>query len=122
MNTNNQYSDEAYNAILNEALSSEPDFKLSENFADNVSSQINRESVLKQYLLDFLNYLMVFVGLGILTLAIFYYQNSDVIIMIKAFIKENYTWLIGCNVLLLFVLFVDKVLLRYAHFKFSKKH
>ena len=102
---------------MDEALKTAPQFSLPDNFADVVAEKANRIFAWKQYLKEFLIYLGVFVGLGLAAAAM-------ALIWFDAnwknwfeFIVSNIGLVVGINIIGIFILFADKVLLRYFMFK-----
>ena len=110
------YNEEKYfdtNKLLDEVLKSETEFKLSENFADILAEKMDRKFAWKEYFREFFIYLGAIVGLVavpvIIQFALFGASLKDWL----QIIANNYALVIGISVLLVFVLFADKVLLRY---------
>lgn len=105
--------------LLDEVLRTEPEFTLPDNFADQLAEEMATHFAWKQYLREFLIYLGVILGIvaitGAMTLIWF---NADWPKWLT-FITENIVLVAGANLLLVFVLFADKVLLRYFMFKTS---
>ena len=98
---------------LNEALKMEPGYFLPDGFADKIADKVSRKVALRQYLNEFLIYLAVVAGIMILF-------GAFEIFWIGAnwknwwnFAVNNAIMVGGVNFLLLFVLFTDRVLLRY---------
>jgi polyferredoxin len=115
-----KFSEIELNTVLDEALKSEPDFTLPENFAADLIVQLNKQISVRQYIFEFLLYLAVFVFLAGATFASFLWLNSDILQSIKLFVSEHLTLLIGINLLLIFTLFADRVLLPYFHLIFTR--
>ncbi len=107
--------------LLDDALKTEPDFILSDGFADKVTAKVSRSFAWNQYLKEFLYYLAVLVGIvGVLAAMAFIWYKSSIENWIT-FILSNISWVVGVNVLLVFILFTDRVLLRYFFYKNSSE-
>lgn len=104
---------------LDEALKSEPGFQLSSNFADRVAKQAVRQFAWNQYFREFLIYLAALLGIVVLSAGMsFIWLNANWEEWLQ-FISENFALVAGLNILGVFILFADKVLLRYFFYKFS---
>jgi hypothetical protein len=105
--------------LLDEALKSSPGFSLSDNFADNVAAKVSRRFAWEQYMKEFLVYLGTIVGVLAVSVAMaFIWLGADWQEW-QNFLMGNLAWITGLNVLGLFILFTDRVLLRYIFFRFS---
>ncbi|GEM_PF-446284 len=99
--------------LVNDALKAEPDYFLPDNFADMVAEKVAEKFAWQQYVLEFLIYFGVVIGLAAVVVAmqfIFFgaqWQNW------LHFITENIFVIAGISLLTVFVLFTDKVLLKY---------
>ncbi|HPF50586.1 MAG TPA: hypothetical protein PK335_03370 [Draconibacterium sp.] len=96
-----------------QALKQEPDFSLPDNFADVLAEKAGRQFAWKQYIREFLIYLAVLAGISVVVagMSLIWFKNDWKIWF--DFIVSN-AWIVaGINVLLLFTLFTDRVLLRY---------
>ena len=116
------FSDEKYSDIdklLDEALKSEPQFNLSDDFANVVAEKMSRKFAWEQYLMEFLIYFAAIVGLAVVPVAIqfifFGAQWQDWL----QFIVANISVVTGIAFLIVFILFADRVLLRYFLHKTS---
>ena len=102
---------------MDEALKTEPRFSLPGNFAEMVAGKVSRKFAWEQYFKEFLIYLSVFVGMGIASAGMaFIWFDADWKVWFD-FIISNVGLVAGINVLSVFVLFADRVLLRYFMFK-----
>ncbi len=115
MRENEKYIDAG--KLVDEALIAEPNFLLSANFADLVAEKMSRKFAWQQYVKEFLIYLSAFVGMGIVSaaIALIWYDTSwkewlD-------FIVSNVGLFVGINIIVVFILFADRVLLQYFLFK-----
>jgi hypothetical protein len=103
--------------LVNEALNVEPGFSLPDNFADMVAEKVSRKFAWIQYLKEFFVYLSVIIamGLGIAGTSIFWFDANWKTWL--DFIGSNVGIVAGIGILITFVLFADRVLLRYFMFK-----
>ena len=105
--------------LLNEALQSQPGFQLSDNFADVISEKVSRKFAWQQYISEFLIYFVSFMGLvGVSTAIQFVFFDAQWQIWLQ-FIVNNIFVLGGIIFILIFVLFADRVLLRYFIYRAS---
>jgi hypothetical protein len=115
-------NEEKYNnpdSWLDEALKSEPGFQLSSNFAERVAKQAVRRFAWDQYFKEFLIYLAAFCGIIVLSAAMsFIWLGANWKEWLQ-FISGNFALVAGLNFLGVFILFADRVLLRYFFYKFS---
>lgn len=110
------YNDEKYfdtDKLLNEALKTEPGFVLPDNFADVMAKKMERKFVWSLYLREFLIYLGAIVGLLAVPVGIQLIFFSTELKQWSAVVSENYPLIGGTFFLVVFILFADRVLLRY---------
>jgi hypothetical protein len=110
------YNEEKYfdtEKLVDEALKSDPEFILSDNFADVLAEKMGRKFAWEQYFREFLIYLGAIVGLLAVPLAI-------QLVLFDASWQEwlrsvanNISLVSGIMFLVIFILFADRVLLRY---------
>ena len=99
--------------LLDEVLKTEPQFELSDKFADLLAEKMGRKFAWQQYLNEFLIYLAAIFGFVAVSVAIqFVWFGADWKQWLE-FGVQNISLIFGVNILLVFVLFADKVLLRY---------
>ncbi|WP_319501150.1 hypothetical protein [uncultured Draconibacterium sp.] len=107
--------------LLKEAFTSEPEFKLSENFTDALVKKVEQRFAWKQYLREFAIYLAVILGI-MLVVAVLAFVWYDVTVSgWLAFLTRNTSLVVGINLLMVFVLFADRVLLRYFMYRASSE-
>lgn len=99
--------------LIDEALKTEPQFILSENFADMLAEKMSRKFAWQQYFAEFFIYLAAIVGLVAVSVGIQFVWFGAQWQEWLQFIARNISLIAGINFLLVFVLFTDKVLLRY---------
>jgi hypothetical protein len=103
--------------LVDEVLSTEPCFILSDSFADIVAEKVSRKFAWEQYLKEFFVYLGVIVGIciGIAAISIFWFGN-DWKYWIE-YVVSNSGLVAGTGIITTFILFADRGLLRYFMFK-----
>lgn len=106
---------------LDEALKTSPEFSLSDDFADKVAAKVSRQFAWEQYIKEFLVYLGTIVGVLAVSVAMAFIWFGADWQEWQNFMLKNLPWIIGLNFLGLFVLFADRVLLRYFFFRFSRQ-
>lgn len=105
--------------LVDEVLKKEPNFVLPDNFAESVVLKVDRKFTLEHYFKEFLIYLGVIVGIVVVSAAmafIWYEANWQDWLN---FLISNFSLLAGINILVVFILFADRVLLRYFFYKSS---
>lgn len=106
---------------MDEVLKTPPAYTLSNDFAEKVAGKVSRRFAWQQYFREFLIYLGSFIGIVAITVGMaFTWLEADWQAWQK-FLLNNATLVVGINILGLFVLFADRVLLRYFFFRFSRK-
>lgn len=104
---------------LDEALKTSPELSLSDDFADKVAAKVSSRFAWEQYIKEFLVYLGTIVGVLAVSVAMaFIWLGADWQEW-QNFLVSNLAWVAGLNILGLFILFTDRVLLRYFFFRFS---
>jgi len=107
--------------LLNEVLASEPEFALPENFADLMAEKMGRSIAWMQYLKEFFIYLGVILGILLVTaVMVFVWFDADWKKWFD-FLLSNITLVFGINFLLVFILFADRVLLRYFMYRSARE-
>ena len=103
--------------LVDEALKTEPDFSLPDNFAEMVAEKASRKFAWELYLKEFLIYLGAFIGMGIVSaaIALIWYDTNWKVWL--DFFVSNFSFIAGISTLAIFILFADRVLLRYFMFK-----
>jgi len=116
------YNEEKYfdtEKLLDEALKTEPEFMLSDNFANLLVQKIERKFAWEQYLREFLIYLGTILGLLAVPVAIQFILFDAKIKEWLQLVTNNISLVAGVMFLLVFVLFADRVLLRFFMFRSS---
>ena len=106
--------------IVDKALRKEPNFRLSDDFALKMTDVVIRR---EQWKTDFREYLLlsaVVIGLGLVVSGIFYFIDKEAILRFVNFLSNNMLLVIGGALILNFVLFADRVLLRLLFNRWSR--
>ena len=115
MLNNEKYTDA--DKWLVDALKSEPHFELKADFADRMAEKMSRKFAWSQYLREFAIYAGVILGVvAVLAAVHIFLVGADWKSWTK-FVAENLVFVTSGAVLLLFVLFTDRVLLRYFMYR-----
>lgn len=99
--------------MVYEAFATQPEFKLSENFTDALVDKMEKSFAWQQYLREFVIYLAVVLGIVVITAVLAFVWYEAKIDNWLTFLASNLSWVIGINFLCVFVLFTDRVLLRF---------
>ena len=109
--------------FLNEVLKAEPGFMLPDNFADVMAKKMERKFAWDLYFKEFLIYLGTIVGLLTVPVVIQLIFFTTELKQWSVIITENYPVMGGIFFLVVFILFADRVLLRYfMHSSISEGH
>ncbi len=103
--------------LLDKVLSTEPDYFLPDNFADILLEKVEKRFAWKQYLREFAIYLTAIAGLLLVANAIVLFFFDTEISNMLQFFRSNALVLLGAGFLLVFVLFADRVLLRFFMYR-----
>lgn len=105
--------------LIDEVLKTPSNFSLSSNFADVLANKVEKKFAWEQCFKEFIIYLSVIVGLAISSAAMaFIWYEADWKEWLN-FLLTNMSLVVGINILVVFILFADRVLLRYFMFKSS---
>jgi hypothetical protein len=96
--------------LLDKLLKDEPDYFLSDDFADNLVKKIRIRQSVKQNMMEYLTILGAVVGILVAFGGTYYFLNRETFMVIKSFVFNGYTPI--AVVIVLFVFFMDKVMLR----------
>ena len=110
------YNEEKYfdtNKLLDEVFKTDPEFELSGNFADLLAEKMSRKFAWNQYFREFFIYLGAILGLLAVPFVIQVVLFDANLNSWLQLITGNFDFVIGGLILLVFVLFTDRVLLRY---------
>lgn len=118
------YNDEKYfedNKFLDEVLKTDPGFTLSANFAEKIAAKVERKLMWKEYVAEFLIYLSSFTGIAAVVVAMaFIWYDANWQKWVE-FLAVNFGMVIGISILLVFILFADRVLLRYFFYRSASR-
>ncbi|VAW20198.1 hypothetical protein MNBD_BACTEROID01-330 [hydrothermal vent metagenome] len=103
--------------FLDEALKHEPDFFLPDDFADKMALEIEKRLAWSQYLKEFIIYFGVIAGIIVIALAIIFFFDAESWANLANIFLSNINTIVGVGLIILFVFFTDKVLLRYFSHK-----
>ena len=106
--------------ILDKSLGSEPEFLLTPDFARKMTNQIIRREQWKSDLIEYLSVSGILVFLLTIVCGTYYLVNKELLLKTYAIVAENVVPVILVILLLNFILFADKVLLRLLFSKWSK--
>lgn len=119
MHEENKYFDS--DKLLDDVLKTDPGFTLSENFATLIAEKVSRKFAWSQYLKEFLIYLSAILGIILVTaIMVFIWFDANLANWLT-FFSSNLITILGINVLVVFILFADRVLLRYFMYKSSQE-
>lgn len=107
--------------ILEKSLSFDPGFSLSVDFANKVTQTIVSREQWKIDLREYLLFSGVVIGLVALVGGFYYFVDQNFMLNVFSYLKEN--WLSVATVVLLlnFIFFADKVLLRLLFSRWNLK-
>lgn len=106
--------------LLDEVMKNPPDVKLPAGFAGRIAAKASRNFMWRQYVVEFLVYLAAITAI-IAVLAGTYYYVSDDWHNWRNFLADNLSIVIGINIIGLYVLFADRVLLQYFGYRYSRR-
>lgn len=105
--------------LLDEVLKSDPGFTLPDDFADKIAAKAGRKFIWEQYIYEFLIYLGAFAGIAAVTIAMaFIWYGANWQEWVR-FFTGNLSLVAGVSFLFVFILFADRVLLRYFFYRSS---
>ena len=106
--------------ILEKSFGAEPEFHLSTDFARKMTNQIFRREQWKSDLIEYLSITGILAFLLIIVSGTYYLVNKELLLKTYTFIAENIVPVILAIILLNFILFADKVLLRLLFSKWNR--
>ncbi len=107
--------------LLDEVLKTDTGVALPNNFADKLAAKISRRMAWRQYTGEFLIYLGVIAGVAsVLVIVQFTWFEAKLNEWLQ-FVISNLPVIAGTSLLLVFILFADRVLLRFFLFHRSEK-
>jgi uncharacterized membrane protein YcjF (UPF0283 family) len=111
----------AIDELLDDILTTEPEYSLSDGFAGKLARKAGRKYTLEQYFREFLIYLGALVGIAAVLagMALIWYRAN--VQEWLDFLMAHISLVAGINVLIVFILLADKVLLPYLFYNSSLK-
>ncbi len=107
--------------LMSEVLKTDPGFTLSDNFADQIAKKVETNFAWQQYFKEFLIYLAVLLGIaGVVTGMSFMWFGLKLDVAIS-YLLSNISFITGTLFLIVFILFADRVLLRYFMYRSTKE-
>lgn len=107
--------------MVDEILKSDPGYTLPDDFADRLSHRFEKHFSWNLYFNEFLIYLATIAGIIFTAVAMAYFLMSELWgEWLKAFFN-HWEEVAGIVILLTFILFADRVLLRYFSYRVNKK-
>ena len=105
--------------LMREVLETDPGFTLPDNFAENIAKKIEPRFAWQQYFKEFLIYFGVLLGIaGLVTGMSFLWFGLKLDVAIS-YLQTNIPFIAGLSILIVFILFADRVLLRYFLYRSS---
>ena len=107
--------------LMREVLKTDPGFTLSDNFADKIAEKAETSFAWQQYFKEFFIYLGVILGIvGVVAGMSFLWFGLKTDMAIS-YLQANIPFILGTFFLVVFILFADRVLLRYFMYRSSKE-
>lgn len=103
--------------FLDDVLKTDPGYELPEGFTGKLAKKYENHFLWSQYIREFLVYSSVIASLLTLLVGIMYFVMSEVLTKWSSFIIENLPVVIAIIIIIAFILFADRVLLRYFSYK-----
>ena len=111
----------ALEELLDEVLAEDPEYSLPDSFADKLAQKAGQRFALDQYFREFLVYLGVLFGIAAVSaVLVFIWYRANVAVWLD-FLTTHISWVAGVNLLIVFVLLADKVILPYLFYRTSLK-
>ncbi len=105
--------------FLNDVFKSEPAYSLPDNFADMVAEKVSHRFAWESYFKEFLIYLGVMAGVLTVAISMAFIWFAANLQEWGTYLLDNISWVAGANILVVFILFADRVLLRYLFYRTS---
>jgi len=106
--------------ILEKSFGAEPEFHLSVDFARKITNQIIRREQWKSDLIEYISITGILIFLLTIISGTYYLVNKELLLKTYAIISENIVSVILVIILLNFILFADKVLLRLLFSRWNR--
>jgi hypothetical protein len=104
---------EKIEALINEALRSEPGFQLSSNFTDRLVKKVQRYLLWKEIFTEFALKIGIVAGILLILLICLFFPFMKEGNPFLIFLAENRPVVLSVAFIILFIFFIDQVLLKY---------
>lgn len=111
---------EELNQIIEKSFKTEPDFHLSANFAKNLTFLVSRREQWKTDLHEYLFLTAILFFLFAVVSGTYYFIDKAIVVRFFTFIKGNALPVVFITLIMNFILFADRVLLRLLFRRWSK--
>lgn len=111
---------EELDLILEKTFRKDPEYFLSENFAQKVTQAVARREHWKSDLLEYFYLSAVLFSLLLVVAGFFYLIEKDQVLKVISLVTENILPIILTGLILNFILFADRVLLRLLFSRWNK--
>lgn len=98
--------------IIEESFRTEPDFRLPADFARRLTLSVTRREQWKTDLREYMYLTAVLISLLAVATVTYYLIDKDIVIRIISFVTQNAVTVVFIVLILNFILFADRVLLR----------
>lgn len=106
--------------IIEKSFSTEPDFKLTDNFANKITLKVMRREQWKTDLQEYLYLTTILILLISVASIIYYFADKNIVMRFYASVKENILHVVFIAIILNFILFADRVLLRFLFRRWNR--
>ncbi len=99
--------------LIEESFGSEPDFLIPDDFAKKIMNELVRRTQWKADLVEYFNITSFLIFLLTIVAVTYYFVNKDTVIQVITLISRNLLQTIFIFLLVNFIFFADRVLLRF---------
>jgi hypothetical protein len=111
---------EELDRIIGKSFKAEPDFKLSVDFAQKLTMKVIGREQWKTDLREYLYVKGVVLSLLLIVSGFYYFVDKEFVLKAFAFLSANLVPVISVVLILNFIFFADKVILRFLFSRWSK--
>jgi hypothetical protein len=111
---------EELDKIIEKSFKTEPDFKLSVDFAQKLTMKVIGREQWKTDLREYLYVTGVVLSLLLIVSGFYYFVDKEFVLKAFAFLSANLVPVISVVLILNFIFFADKVILRFLFSRWSK--
>lgn len=111
----------AIDGLIEEVLTAEPKYTLNSGFANKLATKVGQKYTLEQHFKEFLIYIAALFGIATILVGMALIWYSTNIQKWLDYLLSNISVVAGINLLIIFVLFADKVILPYFFYRSSLK-